>query len=295
MLVRLRRGYGQWLASGGYLLLLFVGGEIDSPAAWRVVAGLTGMLALLAWIWALRYARAIADTPTSHIASAAQGYVELRGRGRAAGEPLRDPLKGLPCLWYRYQVERKRNDKWETEDRGESTASFQLEDDSGRCLVDPEFAEVLPRSKETWHDGDRRLTLALLIENEPIYVIGNFRTHGGDGLPLSVAEDVKQLLAEWKADMPALHKRFDRNGDGTLDMAEWEAARHEARRAVEQNHRELRAAPDTHGVGRPDDGRLFLISSLPPEKIERRYLRWSFVHLAIFLLALASYGYRWAG
>lgn len=290
MLVRLRRGYGQWLASGGYLALLLVGAYFDTPAGWRLIAALIAVLALAAWLTVLRRMQAVADTPTSAIASAAQGYVELLGRGRPAGAPLVAPLKQLPCLWYRYRVERRENDKWVTEESGESTASFLLEDGSGRCLVDPEGAEVLPRGRETWHAGERRYTQALLIENEPVYALGKFRTLGGDGLELSVAEDVRHLLADWKKDMPKLVARFDLDKDGTLDLREWEHARAQARREVERNHRELRAAPDTHLLGRPDDGRLFLISSLPPEKIARRYAFWAVAHMAIFLLALAGFG-----
>lgn len=290
MQVRLRRGYGQWLASGGYLLLLFVGAQLESASGWRVIAGLVAALALVAWLFALRYARAIADTPTSSIASAAQGYVELLGRGLPAGAPLAAPLKGLPCLWYRYKVERKQGDKWVTEQSGESTDSFQVDDGTGRCLVDPEGAEILPRSKETWHEGDHRYMQALLIEGEPIYVIGNFRTLSGDSLDLSLTEDVKHLLAEWKQDMPRLLARFDANRDGVLDLNEWQEARAQARHEVEQNHRELRAAPETNLLGRPDDGRLFLISSLPPEKIERHYRYWAYAHTAAFLAGLVGVG-----
>lgn len=296
MLVRLRRGYEQWLTSGGYLMALFFGAEIDTPLGWRISAAFVAVLAILAWVEVLRRARAVADMPTSSIASAAQGYVELLGRGLPlAGTPLLTPLTGLPCLWYRYKVERKRGDKWETERSGESTDSFLLDDGSGRCVVDPEGAEVLPRGSDVWYPAaDRRHTQALLLAGEQIYLLGRFRTWGGDSLDLNVAEDVKHLLAEWKRDMPRLLERFDADRDGTLDLREWERARTEARREVERNHRELRAAPDTHMIDRPDDGRLFLISSLPPEKIERRYTYWALAHMTAFLLALAGIGYFWA-
>jgi hypothetical protein len=295
MLVRLRRSYGQWLTSGGYLLFLIVGSEIDTPLGWRISAGIIAVLALFAWIAVLRRARAFADTPTSQIASAAQGYVELLGRGRPLdGPPLLAPLNQRPCLWYRYKVEHKREDKWVTESSGESNDSFLLDDGSGVCVVDPEGAEVLPRDKEVWHPSvDYRHTQSLLIEGENIYVLGGFRTLAGDGLQLSLAEDVKHLLAEWKKDMSGLLRRFDRNGDGTLDLDEWEHARVEARREVERNHRELRAAPDTHMVGMPGAERLYLISSLPPEKLRRRYLLWSFAHLVIFFAALVVAARNW--
>lgn len=292
MLVRLRHGYRQWLVSGGYLLLLFAGAESETASGWRYSLGATAALALVAWLMALRRARAVDDTPTSSVASAAQGYVELLGQGAPlAGAPLLSPLDGRPCLWYRYKVERLRDNKWETERSGESTDSFMLDDRGGRCVVDPEGAEILPRGSESWREGDYRYTQSTLIAGESIYVLGEFRTWSGDALALDVREDVKQLLAEWKKDMPRLLARFDLDADGTLDLREWQLARSQARREVERNHRELRAAPDTHMIGRPADGRLFLISSLPPERLARRFRYWSYAHAAIFLAALAGVAY----
>lgn len=296
MLVRLRRSYDQWLTSGGYLMALFVGAELESPLGWRISAAFIAALALVAWLAVLRRARAVADTPTSTIASAAQGYVELLGRGvPLAGAPLLAPLTHLPCLWYRYKIERKRDDKWVTESSGESTDSFMIDDGSGRCVVAPEGAEVLPRGTDVWYpQADYRHTQSVLIAGEPVYVLGSFHTWSGDSLDLNVREDVGHLLAAWKRDMPGLLARFDLDGNGTLDLREWELARAQARREVLKNHRELRAAPDTHAITRPADGRLFLISSLPPEKIRRRYLRWAFVHVAVFFAALWAVAHYWA-
>lgn len=296
MLVRLRRGYVQWIASGGYVLLVFAGLQLESPLAWKWVAVAIAATALPAWGIVLRRARVIADTPTSRIASAAQGYVELLGRGEPlAGQPLHAPLNGLPCLWYRFKIERKRDDKWHLESSGESSDSFLLDDGSGICVVDPEGAEVLPRSTDVWYpQPDYRHTQAVLIPGEQVYVLGAFRTWGGDSVDLNVAEDVKHLLAEWKKDMPTLLERFDLDGDGTLDMREWQLARSQAKREVVRNHRELRAAPDTHAMAAPADGRLYLISSLPPEKIERRYLLWAVAHLAVFFAALWGVAHYWS-
>ncbi|MEW6165228.1 MAG: hypothetical protein AB1642_09225 [Pseudomonadota bacterium] len=296
MLVRLRGAYGEWATSAGYLLILLVGLEFDTPEGWRISAALVAAVAFVAWLASLRRARAVADTPTSSVASAAQGYVELLGRGRPpGGEPLRAPLNGLPCLWYRYQIERRQDDKWVTQGSGESTDSFLLDDGTGRCLIDPEGAEILPRGADVWRDGDYRYTQSVLVVDDSLYALGAFRTLNGDSLDLSVAADVKHLLAEWKKDMPRLLERFDLDGNGTLDLREWQLARSQARREVERSHRELRAAPDTHVLGRPADGRLFLISALPPEKIAARYTRWAVAHVAIFLVALGAVAWGWAG
>lgn len=295
MRVRLRRAWGQWAASAVYLLPAFLGFQLDTPAGWRISAALVAALAFAAWIAALRRARVIADTPTSAVATAAQGYVELLGRGTPlAGAPLLSPLNGLPCLWYRYTVERKQGDNWVTESRGESTDSFLLDDGSGQCLLDPEGAEVLPNATEVWQPAaHRRCTQSVLRAGEPLYALGHFRTLGSVALDLNVAEDVKHLLADWKRDRPRLLARFDLDGDGELDLREWELARAQARREVARNHRELRAAPDLHLLERPPDGRLFLISSLPPETIRHRYLRWAFFHVAVFLAALGAAAHHW--
>ena len=292
MLVRLRHGYRQWLVSGGYLAIAFAGAQFDSVSGWRWSLAAMAALALVAWLMVLRRVRAVVDTPTSTIASAAQGYVELSGTGLAPeGPPLLTPLRPRPCLWYRYRVERKQDDKWVTEQSGESDDAFLVEDGTGQCVIDPDGAEILPRVTETWQEGDHRYTLAVVTPGEPVYVLGAFRTRSGDDLMLDRNEDIRLLLADWKQDQPALLKRFDLDGNGELDLGEWELARAQARREVERMHRDLRAAPGTHTIGKPEDGRLFLISTLPAEKLARHYLRWAVAHVVIFLGTLAGFAY----
>lgn len=291
---RWRHASEQWLASGGYLVLLMVGAQMESGPAWTVIAGLVALLALLAWRAALRRTHAIHDTPTSKIASAAQGFVELHGRGQALdGLPLLAPLTNLPCLWYRYKIERRDNNKWVSEEQGTSSASFLLDDGTGQCVVDPQGAEVSTRRTDTWTEGDRRYTQSLLLAQEAIYVLGDFRSHSGADLALSTRQDLAELLNEWKADMPALLKRYDRNGDGQLDLQEWEQVRQDAQLAVEQEHQALRATPQSHHVERPAHGQPFLISSLPPEKLGWRFRWWAYAHSAVFLAALVGLGMAW--
>ena len=55
--------------------------KIRPPAGISLAAGLIGISSFFAWYANLRRYRAIADTPTSRIASAPQGYVELTGKG----------------------------------------------------------------------------------------------------------------------------------------------------------------------------------------------------------------------
>jgi len=293
MLVSLRREYAHLVTSGAQLLLLFIGLKLESRNGWLTCLSIMAAVSIIAWLSALNRLRTIRDTPTSKIASAAQGYVEIIGRGSTFGDtPLLSKLSLLPCLWYRYRIEKRESgNKWKTLDSGESYDSFVLRDDSGECVVDPEQAEILTKHRDQWHDGDYRYSEWKLIENDSLYIIGQFRTQGGGSLEFNSREEFNALLAEWKNDMPALLKRFDLDNNGTLDMQEWMLARSAARREVGKMMREEQAQSDINIISRPRDGELFLISNLDQDKLSRRYLLWSWAHLAIFFGSLCGIGW----
>ncbi|OIQ76251.1 hypothetical protein GALL_420750 [mine drainage metagenome] len=288
MLARLHRGYAALLTSGSQLLLLLIGVYFRTPTAWRVSLSLIAILSLIAWLAVLRRLRAFTDTPTSLVASAAQGYVELQGRGRPLdGLPVLSPVNSLPCLWYRFKIERRSGDKWVMDSSGESDASFLLEDATGTCAVDPEGAEIMPLRFDKWLEGDRRYSQWLILEHELLHVLGAFRTESAGDFDLSVDEEVGQLLADWKQDRPTLLQRFDLDRDGDLDLREWQLVRAQARREVERRRaEESRNRNDLHLMAKPDDGRLYLISTLSAAKLARRYSLWAWAHVAIFFVAL---------
>lgn len=281
------------LVLGGYLALLGIGAQVESREGWVIALALMALVAFVAWMMSFRRARAIGDTPASRIASAAQGYVELVGRGRNLPDfPVLSKLTNLPCLWYRYIVEqRTANNKWERVASGRSDESFVLEDGSGQCLVDPQHAEVVPRSKETWHQGDNRYTEWLILAHETVYVLGEFSTIDGENLALDLKHDISALLADWKRDHPGLLSRFDLDRDGQISEKEWMLARSQARRDVRKTHNELRTQPGTHLLHQPRDGRLFLISNIDPAHLSRRYTTWAWIHLVVLLGAVGASGW----
>ena len=294
MLVRLHREYAQLVTSGAQLLLLFAGIKLESREGWLGTLSVMTLISFFAWLSALKRLRAIRDTPTSRVASSAQGYVELTGRGKPFGDtPLISKLRALPCLWYRYKIEERYKTKdghsWRTIDSGESSDSFLLRDDTSDCLVDPEYAEIITKHHDQWQSGEHRYTEWKLIKDDNIYVIGEFRTRSG-AVEFDSRAELNALLAEWKQDKPALHARFDLNNDGELDMQEWMLARQAAKRQVTKKKREVQAQPDLHLIGQARDGKLFLISNLAPERLSRRYLFWSWAHLIIFFGALGALG-----
>jgi hypothetical protein len=292
MLFSLRREYVQLISSGGQFILILIGLKINTREGWSVCLPLIALLSLVAWRSALNRLRAVRDTPTSRIASAAQGYVELIGRGaRFADTPLLSRLRQLPCVWYRYQIEesyqRKESQSWRTLERGESSDSFLLRDATGACVVDPEHAEISTRYREHWQVGNLRYTEWTLLEQETIYVLGEFRTHN-HATAFNSNRELNRLLAEWKRDMPALHRRFDINQDGELDMSEWMLARKAAQREVAKLSRHTQSKSDTHHLAQPRTGQLYLISNYSPLELSRRYFYLSWGHVIIFFATLAT-------
>ena len=292
MRISLRREYAQLITSGAQLLLLFIGLQMESRTGWFLSLGLVAALSILAWLSALSRFRAIRDTPTSRIASAAQGYVELYGRGKPYTDtPLLSKLRQLPCLWFRYKIEQKEEkDNYKTVDHGESWETFVLYDDSGECEVNPETAEIITVHHEQWHEGDFRYSEWLLLGSDRLYILGEFRTKS-TALTFDSHAELNALLTEWKQDKTTLHARFDLNRDGELDMDEWMLARQAAKRVVAEKQLQAQTLPDTHQIDRPANGKLYLISNLDQQKLSRRYLRWAWVHVMIFLGTLAALGW----
>jgi hypothetical protein len=289
MLSSLRREYSQFITSGGQLLLLFAGFHFHNRIGWMWSLGLIALISLFAWYSTLSRLRTITSTPTSRIASAAQGYVELIGRGKLGATPLISKLRVLPCLWYRWKVEeRNGKNEWTTRDQGESTDYFELSDGSGECVIDPRGAEILTKHKDSWTEGDYRYTEWKLIQSDYLYAIGEFKTVGGSNTSITHEELVKQVLSEWKMDNDDLLKRFDLDGNGVLDMREWMLARSAAKREAEKRMNEVLAEPDTNFLLKPQDKRLFLISNLDHEDLTRRYKLWTWAHVIIFFVTLTG-------
>ncbi|MDR1854770.1 MAG: hypothetical protein LBR05_07710 [Azoarcus sp.] len=262
---------------------------------WIVLA-----LGLFGWWRALKRSRTLFDTPVSRIASAAQGYVELCGKGRPLdGTPLLSPLDGKPVLWYRINTYRMRSSRGENilnlADSRESDASFLIDDGSGICCaVDPEGAEVLAHRYLIRHVDNLFYKQWFLSPGDRIYALGEFSTLGGLSAEMDVSRQIKDLLEHWKKDRPALLRRFDANRDGEIDFEEWEAARAEARRQAMELHREILAAPEAHVMRKPKD-RLYLISDLDPNRLGRRFRIWALLHALTFLAAAGALAWYFGG
>jgi hypothetical protein len=120
---------------------------------------------------------------------------------------------------------------------------------------------------------------------DPVYAIGYFKTtsgvlsHGDSGL------EVRELIREWKQDHEELLKRFDQNGDGNLDMAEWAIVREAAEREVFRERAEHDRNGPVHILARPPDrGLPYLLSNRSEHELSHRYRWYCKGLIGVFLL-----------
>jgi hypothetical protein len=235
----------------------------------------------------LRRDRFAADTPLARIRSAAQGYVHLEGRAGPPPEgPITGPLSTLPCVWWDYKIEHRRQvgngrNEWHVVDSAASVAPFSLQDGDGECLVGPVGADVTPTSHETWYgdtprpaclpglegrgwrpDCDYRYTERVISPGAHLTVLGELRSRS---MVESIEREVGKVVVGWKQDQATLLARFDRDHDGQLNAEEWEAARAAAREQVEASlaSKEQRVSV----VGQTTHGEPFLITPLDGKRL----------------------------
>lgn len=285
---------------------------------WLTLALLSGLAAAAFWfIWnRWRRARLIDDVPTAKIRSAAQGYTELHGRAVfAEGFTTASPLTGTSCLWYRFKIERRGRDgrgrrTWRMLHTGSSDTPFLLDDDTGLCLIDPRGAEVSCAHKRIWYgnqewpvpptraqpagswltrqsDHRRYRYTEELLHPGNLYALGLFQTVNGAQRTVDIR--VRELLHTWKSDQPALTRRFDRNGDGRIDVEEWEQAREAALQQVLQRQLSRTAAAPLHTLGAPRNKRHpFLLTDRSPAQLAQRYRAQAAASLAVFVASSLS-------
>lgn len=282
----LRGQYAEALTSVSYVFLLAIAFNASGNSSHFVYLALLALVAFVSWTATYKRAQAIAHLPTSRIGSAAQGYVELYGRANLEKDFVNAaPHSGKQCLWYRYRMYERDDNDWREIHQVVSSATFEISDATGVCRVDPDDAEILGADVHTSYRDGRKHVEELLFSGGKIYVLGEFSTLNAAPNAISLREDVSHLLADWKKDPAMLKKRFDLNHDGQIDLQEWELARKLALRIVEKEHAQLHQASHVHMMRAPKNSRLFLISSLSPQKLRQRYLFWSYIHIAVFLVA----------
>lgn len=275
-------GYG--ILAGILIAMAYSEGE---PALEGAAAGVLVLGAAVAWLSAHKRLRLIADTPTALLRSAPQGYVELIGHCQPIpGASLLAYGRIPPCLWYQVTISERseglsRNRTSTRTERSDDT--FLLEDGTGECVIDPDDAEVLSVHATSWRAGNCHYRARYLMSGDRLYALGDLRTLRASDDTFDRKGDLAVLLREWKLNKAALLAKFDADGDGHIDVQEWQAVVGAAEHEVDSRYRTMRLEPGYHIMSAPRLGRTYLLSNRDPDDLVRRFRRWSWFHLAVFV------------
>lgn len=265
---------------------------------WPIVLLVGVMLATLVamFVYLKRY-WLISGTPTSTIASAHQGYVELIGHICDTTELLVAPLTGRHCVWYQCSVHRVGEEKKSAVYHTRSSAPFLINDGSGECLVYPEGAKIDAEHSRSWHgnsaipgttspfsyldqiispngsDGRNfRYQEAVLLPHEKLYALGQFSSRGGGRHLPNVTELKGAIIRQWKSDYAQLLKRFDRDDNQQIDMNEWAEVEKAAEQEAKRQRRLISQQPTQHCLNQPaESSHPFLLSTYDEQRIGRNY------------------------
>jgi hypothetical protein len=261
-------------------LLLFLNGA-PTAAVYVVAGGLAAIVVagLAGFVELVRQIRRVEDLATSRIRSAAQGYVEIEGRAAPLGATTRCPACGTECVWW--SVVEKPHPKARSGTRRSSESPFLVEDGAEVCIVEPREAEWLVGTVKCHGSWARYLAGSRhIVPGDFLYVLGEFRTdRSGQGpdpprarasvqASAAAAQRIQQGLSA-----AAGRAAADTDKDGVLSVAERQAfaAQVKAQVAVERGLTSWNS--EVHRIGRPVDGRPFVVST-QPQSVAMRWQRW---------------------
>ncbi|HEU0290438.1 MAG TPA: EF-hand domain-containing protein [Burkholderiales bacterium] len=277
-----------------FMILLAVGIFAPLPGTWIwswILPPMT-VTAFLLWIVNFRMMSAIRNAPTSRVASAAQGFVELFGTVQyVPGCTLKAPLTQAPSVCYWYTVVENAGSKNARKLEGHDFATpFLLRDETGECLIDPNDAWLICRTRAKWEIGNVTYEEWSICVGDPVYAIGLFSSnalHSDDGL----ARELTVKLRSWLRDPKSFFRRFDANRDGKISTAELDAAREAARREAAQYYT---AQGGMHTLTSPDNSPL-IVSNLGHDKVAAEFSSRTWSGLILFFITLGATGWYFLG
>ncbi|MEM9603960.1 MAG: hypothetical protein AAGA11_13930 [Pseudomonadota bacterium] len=268
-------------------------------AGWSVVVGLVALgvagFYLLRGTQHRRKAHLITDTPTTAIATAAQGHVAVQGVARAREGVQHRPFRGMPeCVWFAVSVVEVRRNRsvfaslteWvggygDLPTASDMPAGFVIEDPSGHCVVRTAPGRVHCLSADVWEEriGNSIYTVQYLRPGAPVYVLGRFSSHRPDtGAEVRKARWLDRLRA-LKANRRELLARFDANADGDIDQHEWQAAKDAIQHDVDAELREDSIRSARHRI-EPSHDTPLVVSNRRPDVAAGHHATLSLVYKA---------------
>ena len=251
------------------------------------------MVVTMAWLiyvcfTAFKRLRFVDGTATSKIRSAAQGHVELKGLAEwMKGDSFMSPFSNRRCVWYHCTIEKRekrgRRSRWTNISDERSTQLFQLIDDTGWCIIDPDHAHVIAETDRTWfgrdtdcrrqvpakmiwsrfNPGNYRFHERLIRPAAALYVLGELSSYRTNTTEELISSQAKDLVRQWTQQPLRYLGAYDLDENGMAQDREWRAVNAAARKQVltRLNSQEQ----EQHILAKPKDGRHPYILSATPE------------------------------
>lgn len=233
----------------------------------------------------------ISVAPTSTIAAAAQGYIQLQGIAQTA-QPFTTPNLRFSCVWYRAWTYAhfcddplsKRPTDVRLLDFEVSDQAFQIKDKTGVCIIQPDGAEVMGVIKREAIKNNHRYVEEFLPAGKQLYVIGHLDSRQMHYTAEAVHHEVGEVLKNWKASPDKRLKKFDQDDNGEIDAQELQYVRAAAKLEVTARH--LVKNHLVYTLTKPTDKQIFLIAAMSPQALSRQYRVWSIINSVLAMLML---------
>jgi len=232
--------------------------------------------------------RFVDGTPTSKIRSAAQGHVELKGLAEwMKGDSFTSPFSNNRCVWYHCTIEKRekkgKRSRWTNISDECSTQLFRLIDDTGWCVIDPDYAHIIAETDRSWfgrnadccnevperrlwprlNPGNYRFRERLIRPATALYALGEFSSYRNSTTEEFISSQVEDLVRQWKQQPQRYLGEYDLDENGRIQAREWAAVNAAARKQVLariNNQEHLH-----HILAKPKDSRHPYILSATPE------------------------------
>ncbi|MCD6585113.1 MAG: hypothetical protein J7K96_05055 [Desulfobacteraceae bacterium] len=216
---------------------------------WKATAGsaivLAGFLMFGYSLLLLYYRRMVENTPTSKVRSFSMGMVELAGKAGLYYD-LRSSGTKTHCVYYRcrYYKYQKTSDgsRWSlTRSVSSGKIPFYIDDGTGRVLIKPKGAifnipmvtqsfqgSYIPTLALQLHDPNTKMVEEMIPQGARLYVLGSAHIEKHGRKFRDIITDKLRALKH----SPETMAEYDINGDGQIDVNEWDAARSDVERMV---------------------------------------------------------------
>lgn len=117
-----------------------------------------------------------------------------------------------------------------------------------------------------------RYTERFIYIHDVIYALGNFQSIGGGRNIPSNHKLTGNIIRKWKENYDWILQNFDKDGNGEIDLDEWDKVREAASQEAEKRRTDISATPTVHLLtNTPNRRHPFIISNRSQKTLAKRF------------------------